>query len=100
MKHLVGKSITEKVDFMGEELQVKKLTVNEVFTIQDLIKKSQNKKQDYDDIALIKDVIRMAVTGANEISDEEFNSFPVGELTSLSESIMNIAGLGDKTSGN
>jgi len=42
----------------------------------------------------------MAVTGANEISDEEFNSFPVGELTSLSESIMNIAGLGDKTSGN
>jgi hypothetical protein len=100
MKHLVGKSITEKVDFMGEELQVKKLTVNEVFKIQDLIKKSQNKKQDYDDIALIKDVIRMAVTGANEISDEEFNSFPVGELTSLSESIMNIAGLGDKTSGN
>jgi hypothetical protein len=100
MKHLVGKSITEKVDFMGEELQVKKLTVNEVFKIQDLIKRSQNKKQDYDDIALIKDVIRMAVTGANEISDEEFNSFPVGELTSLSESIMNIAGLGDKTSGN
>jgi len=100
MKHLVGKSITEKVDFMGEELQVKKLTVNEVFKIQDLIKKSQNKKQDYDDIALIKDVIRMAVTGANEISDEEFNSFPVGELTALSESIMNIAGLGDKTSGN
>lgn len=100
MKHLVGKSITEKVDFMGEELQVKKLTVNEVFKIQDLIKKSQNKKQDYDDISLIKDVIRMAVTGANEISDEEFNSFPVGELTALSESIMNIAGLGDKTSGN
>jgi hypothetical protein len=100
MKHLVGKTIIEKVEFMGEELQVKKLTVTEVFKIQDLIKKAQNKKTEYDDIGLIKDVIRMAVIGAEEITDEDFNSFPVGELTSLSERIMEIAGLGNASSGN
>jgi hypothetical protein len=100
MKHLVGRTITEKVTFMGEEVEVKKLTVNEVFKIQDLIKKSQNKKNEYDDISLIKDVIRLAVTGAAEITDEDFNSFPVGELTQLSEKIMSIAGLGGASSGN
>lgn len=96
MKHLVGKKITEKVEFMGDSVEVKKLTVSEVFNIQDLIKRSQNKKDEYDDVALIKDVIRLAVIGAEEITDEEFNDFPIGELTTLSSSIMSIAGLANE----
>ena len=95
MKHLVGKKIVEKVSFMNDEVEVKKLTVSEVLHIQELIKKAQNKKVEYDDMALIKDVVRMAVTGADEITDEEFNEFPVGELTALSSSILRIAGLGE-----
>jgi hypothetical protein len=99
MKHLVGKKITEKVEFMGDTVEIKKLTVSEVITIQDLIKKVQNKKDEYDDINLIKDVIRKAVVGAEEITDEEFNDFPIGELTTLSSNIMSIAGLATE-SGN
>jgi hypothetical protein len=95
MKHLVGKKIVEKVSFMNDEVEVKKLTVSEVLHIQELIKKAQNKKVEYDDMSLIKDVVRMAVTGADEITDEEFNEFPVGELTHLSSSILRIAGLGE-----
>lgn len=95
MKHLVGKKIVEKVSFMGDEVEVKKLTVSEVLHIQELIKKAQNKKVEYDDMSLIKDVVRMAVTGATEITDEEFNEFPIGELTVLSSSILRIAGLGE-----
>jgi hypothetical protein len=96
MKHLVGKKITEKVDFMGDSVEVKKLTVSEVFDIQDLIKRSQDKKDKYDDVALIKDVIRLAVIGAEEITDEEFNDFPIGELTTLSSNVMSIAGLANE----
>jgi len=99
MKHLVGKKIIEKVSFMNDEVEVKKLTVSEVLYIQELIKKSQNKKSDYDDIALIKDVVRLSVIGAEEITNEEFNEFPVGELTELSGNILRIAGLGE-TVGN
>jgi len=95
MKHLVGKRILEQVEFMGENVDVKKLTVSEVLHIQDLIKKAQNKKEVYDDVALIRDVIRLAVIGADEITDEEFNDFPIGELTNLSSGIMSIAGLGE-----
>jgi hypothetical protein len=80
---------------MNDEVEVKKLTVSEVLHIQELIKKAQNKKVEYDDMSLIKDVVRMAVTGADEITDEEFNEFPVGELTHLSSSILRIAGLGE-----
>ena len=89
------KKIVEKVSFMNDEVEVKKLTVSEVLHIQELIKKAQNKKVEYDDMSLIKDVVRMAVTGADEITDEEFNEFPVGELTHLSSSILRIAGLGE-----
>jgi len=100
MKHLVGKKITEKVEFMEDSVEVRKLTVSEVMKIQELINESQNKKSKYDDISLIKDVIRMAVIGAETITDEEFNDFPVGELTTLSSNVMRIAGLGDTTAGN
>ena len=96
MKHLVGKKITEKVEFMGDSVEVKKLTVSEVLGIQDLIKRAQNKKDEYDDVALIKDVIRLAVIDAEQITDEEFNGFPIGELTTLSSNIMSIAGLANE----
>jgi len=96
MKHLVGKKITEKVEFMGDSVEVKKLTVSEVLNIQDLIKRAQNKKDEYDDVALIKDVIRLAVIDAEQITDEEFNGFPIGELTTLSSNIMSIAGLANE----
>ena len=95
MKHLVGKKIIEKVGFMNDEVEVKKLTVSEVLHIQELIKKTQNNKANYDDMALIKDVIRLAVVGSEEITDKEFNGFPVGELTELSSNILRIAGLGE-----
>lgn len=94
MKHLVGKKIVEKVPFMGDQVEVKKLTVSEIMHIQTLIKKTQDKKSDYDDIALIKDVIRLAVLNAENITDEEFNDFPIGELSALSSEIMSISGLG------
>lgn len=100
MKHLVGKVITEKVDFMGEQVDVKKLSVSQVLAIQKLIQKAQNKKDEYNDVSLIQDVIRMSVIGAEEITDKEFEDFPVGELTQLSESIMSLAGLGATDSGN
>ncbi|MDB4378620.1 hypothetical protein N9Z41_02500 [bacterium] len=94
MKHLVGKKVVEKVAFMGDEVEVKKLTVSEILHIQELIRRTQDKKDKYDDMSLIKDVIRMSVTAAEGITDEEFNDFPIGELSALSSKIMEISGLG------
>jgi len=100
MKHLVNKLITEKVPFMGDEVEVKKLSVLEVLQMQKLVEKANKSKGDEAQITLLTSVVRLAVIGAKEITDEEFKSFPIAELSDLSNNIMRLAGLGDTTAGN
>ena len=99
MKHLVGKTVTEKVPFMGDEVEVKKLTVGEVMGLQKVIEKAAKSKDESAQLKLLCDVIKIAVIGAEELTDEDFNTFPVKELTGLSENIMRLSGLGS-TEGN
>lgn len=101
MKHLVGKTITESIPFMGESVDVKKLTVSEVMELQTYVKAANKSKKEEDQITLLKRVITTAVIGASDITDEEFNKFPIDELNKLSEQIMRLAGLGsDRAAGN
>jgi len=99
MKHLVGKSLTEKVPFMGDEVEVKKLTVGQVLALQKVINLAADSKDDSAQLRLLCDIIKIAVVGAEKLTDEDFNTFPVSELTVLSEHIMRLSGLGG-TEGN
>jgi hypothetical protein len=99
MKHLVGKLLTEKVPFMGDEVEVKKLTVGQVMSLQKVIDAAAKSKDDQAQLRLLCDIIKIAVVGAEELTDEDFDTFPVKELTGLSESIMLLSGLGN-TEGN
>ena len=47
---------------------------------------------------MLKAVIRAAVDDAGDLSDEDFEKFPMEELSSLSDAIMKFSGLG-KDSG-
>jgi len=101
MKHLVGKQIIEKVPFMGDEVEIRKLSVTEVMKVQELVKKSSKSKAEDSELSLLRDVIRLAVIGADELSDEDFNTFPIGELSDVSNHILRFSGLGgDSSSGN
>jgi len=100
MKHLVNKLVTEKVPFMGDTVEVKKLSVNEVLEMQKLVKASSKTKDDSAQINLLIEVIKLAVIGANEITHEQFKTFPIAELTGLSNQIMRLAGIGDGPVGN
>jgi hypothetical protein len=99
MKHLVGKSVTEKVPFMGDEVEVKKLTVGQVMSLQKLILAAADGGDENAQLKLLCDIIKIAVVGAEELTDEDFNTFPIQELTTLSEHIMRLSGLGG-TEGN
>ena len=100
MKHLVGKVITKDVEFMEDSVKVRKLTVSEVFKVQELVTKSQKSKKDSAQIDLLKDVIRLAVVDADKLTDEDFNQFPIAELNKLSEEILKFSGLAGETEGN
>lgn len=93
MKHLVGKSQTKKVPFMNDEVEIKKLSISEVMGIQKLV---DSKKTKDSEMNLLRSVLRLSVIGAEEMSDEEFDGFPPGDLNELSEEIMSYCGLGEK----
>jgi len=93
MKHLVGKSLTEKVDFMGDKVEVKKLSVAEVLELQKVITKANKSKDEDAQVKLLESVIKTAVIDSQDITSEEFQQFPIGELNRLSEEILRLAGL-------
>ena len=96
IKNLVGKKISKKVKFMGEEIEISKLSVAEVMEIQEKAKALQ--ENEAEGFNVLKAVIRAAVADAGDLSDEDFEKFPMEELSSLSDAIMKFSGLG-KDSG-
>ena len=95
MKHLVGKKMTTKVKFMGEDVTIRKLTVAEILKIQDANKKAK----EGDEIKTLGLVIRSGVEGAEELTDDQLTSFPLDELSALSSEVVKFSGM-NADSGN
>lgn len=94
IRSLVNKKMTKSVKFMGEDIKITKLSVSEVLEIQELSKKV-NESDSENGFDILKTVIRSAVEGASELADEDFNNFPLDELSKLSAEIMKFSGLGE-----
>jgi hypothetical protein len=91
IKSLVGRRIDRSVKFMGQDIKICKLTVSEVLQIQ---ADAKNVKEDDDSgFEILKKVIRLSVVGASELSDEDFSTFPMDELTKLSQEVMKFSGM-------
>lgn len=93
LRGLIGKRINKTISFMGAELEINKLTVGQVTRIQGMAKEAE--KDEAKSLDILKEVIRIAVVGAADFTDEEFAEFPIGELTTLSNEIMTFSGLGN-----
>jgi len=100
MKHLVGKNITKSVEFMGDNVDVRKLSAAEVMKIQKLVKAAGKSKDEDGGLNLLKEILRIAVVGAAEISDQDFSTFPLSELNDLSEKVLSFSGIGNNPEGN
>jgi len=95
MKSLVGRKMTKKYEFMGEKVTISKLSVAEVMDIQEKARTLSEETAEQDDsgIALLMMVIQSAVEGADELTKEDFESFPMDELSKLSQEIMVYSGI-------
>lgn len=92
IKDLVGKKMTKSVKFMGEDVKISKLSVAEVMDIQ-----NKAKTLEQDDSAgfdVLKTVIKAAVEGGSDLTDQDFENFPMDELSKLSAEIMKFSGIG------
>lgn len=102
MKNLVGKRITRSVNFMGEKLEISKLSVQQGLDIQELAKKMADAPEDEGTgMEILMAVIKASVPGAAELSEEDFTQFPMDELSKLSKEIMQFSGMaGEEPKGN
>jgi len=98
MKNLVGKTLSKKVKFLGEEVVIKKLNVAQVMEIQSLTSsgvKEGAEESDANSLNILLYVITAAVEGSEDISQDDLKQFPLDELSSLSASILEFSGLGN-----
>jgi hypothetical protein len=89
MKHLIGKKMTTQCEFMGEKVTVKKLSVAEILKIQEATKKQKAG----DEVGVLRLMIRLAVEGAEGLTDAELESFPLDELGKLGSEIVKFSGM-------
>jgi hypothetical protein len=94
IKSLVGRKMTKSVKFMGEDIKISKLSVSEVLEIQEKAKGIEGNEEASFDV--LRTVIRSAVDGGEDLSDQDFDTFPMDELTKLSNEIMKFSGIGQE----
>ena len=94
IKGLVGRKMTKKVKFMGEDVTISKLSVAEVLEIQEEAKKLEGTEEG--GFGVLKTVIKSAVEGGADLSDADFEGFPMDELSKLSTEIMKFSGIGQE----
>ncbi len=92
MKALIGKRMTRSVKFMGEDIKISKLSVAEVLNIQEKAKAIEG--NDQEGFNVLKTVVRSGAEGGADLSDEDFDNFPLDELSRLSNEIMKFSGIG------
>ena len=92
IKGMVGKRMSKKVKFMSEDVEIYKLSVAEVLQIQQQIK-DDAAASETDSFNTLHMVIRLGVADAAELSSEDFNAFPMDELSRLSNEVMKFSGV-------
>jgi hypothetical protein len=92
LKGLIGRKMTKTVKFMGEDIKISKLTVAEVLAIQEKAKALE--AENSAGLEVLKTVICAAVEDAKELSDSDFEAFPMDELSKLSAEIVKYSGMG------
>jgi len=88
MKKFIGKKLTKQVKFMDDTVEIRVLTVGDIRAIE---AKSKEQTEDGDQLEILRFVLRLAVVDAEDMTDEDFDGFPVSELTKLSEEIMSVS---------
>lgn len=87
-----SKPMLTKVKFMGEDVEIAKLTVAQVMSIQDAAKAIKDGDEEANVELLVK-VIGFATPEFKDFSLDDYLSLPMEELSKLSNAIMKHSGL-------
>lgn len=98
MKHLVGKVQTKQVSFAGDTVEIIKLSIQKVKNLQEVIAEAAKSE---DQLEVLRRVLRLSVVGAEDMTDEDFDTFAPDDLANLTEEVFAYIGISTKEqSGN
>jgi len=92
LRSLINQRQSKNVKFMNNLVQINKLTLAECTEIQKVAKEIdvENPDKAFD---LLKHILRVGVPAATDFQDDEFESFPMEDLNSLSDEVLKYAGM-------
>lgn len=90
-KSLVNKRLKAEASFMGEKVEIRKLSVAEVLQIQEKSKDIAGDESKAMDVLI--QVIKCGCAEAADVPTEDFKSFPMDELSNLQKAIMVFSGI-------
>jgi hypothetical protein len=97
MKHLVGKTVTKKTDFLGNEVTIRKLSTAQIKALQ-VMNSTPAKDGEDQNVLNIRMILRSAVEGAKDVTDAEFDDWPLEDQGLLAGEIVKFSGMAN-TSG-
>jgi len=96
IKGFVGRKMTQKTDFMGDKVNIHRLSVSQIQDLQAKAKAAEGVSENDEEAGLevLRVVIRAGVEGGADMTDEDFKEMPMDELSKLSNAIMKFSGFG------
>ena len=96
MRNLIGStSITKSYDFMGQKnsVKIRKLTGSQVKEFQKFVDSLKDVAADQQGTRVQNAIIRLGVVDADDMTDEELDSFPLDEVSKLAVEVLTFSGI-------
>ncbi len=89
MKHLLTEEqMVREVPFMGGFIDVRKTTIRNLKDVQEATKDINFEEDTEESMQFVYDTLRRFVVGAEDMTAEDFEEFPIEELSALIEEII------------
>lgn len=89
----LGSKKSKKVTFMDQDLEIVKLSINQVLRVQTITKEEEQKATEDSGIKILLAVIKEGASELNDLTQEQMQEFPMESLSELANQIMEFSGL-------
>jgi hypothetical protein len=89
----IGAKAVKTIKFMDKDLEISKLSINQVLRIQAITKENENSGAEDSSIKILSAVIREGAVELRDLTQEDLQDFPMEALAELSNTIMSFSGL-------
>lgn len=89
----IGSTAKKKLTFLGQELEIAKLNINQVLEIQALTREAEASGDNNSGIKVISAVVRAGAADLRELTQTELQELPMDDLSELSNAIMDFSNL-------